>query len=238
MFESALLAAGPGPRRRGIALPVSIALHAAAVLAVAGAALWRGEDPGEPPIPVVWTGGPPAVPAAGAPTESPHRSAAAPRTIRSADSSSEIRAAAPGPETTGVSAESGEPASFAFGTDDGLPGGDGDIWGALPGNGAEPGDSASPLVPGGDVRAPQIVFRVDPDYPEVARKARVQGTVVLEAVIGTDGAIESLRVLRPLFPPLDEAAKRAVSEWRYRAATLHGQAVRVLLHVTVDFRLH
>jgi len=162
------------------------------------------------------------------------------RVVRPAPASSSEPHAAQLLDATAVPAEGAEPPGFDFGTDEGYPGGDGDVPGAPPGDGkgTGSGDSNTPLVPGGDVHPPALVLRIDPEYPAVARQARAQGVVVLEAIIGTGGEIESLRVLQPLFPPLDEAAKRAVAQWRYRAATLHGRAVRVLLRVTVDFRLH
>jgi protein TonB len=76
-----------------------------------------------------------------------------------------------------------------------------------------------------------------PDYPEAARRAHLQGTVILEAVITTAGEVREIRVLKPLHPLLDEAAERAVRRWRYRPAALDGRAVTVYLTVTVSFGL-
>jgi TonB family protein len=94
------------------------------------------------------------------------------------------------------------------------------------------------LVPGGDVHAPVLVLRVEPSYPEVERKARREGDVVLEAIITSDGEIEEVRTVKSAGPLLDASATAAVSRWKYRPATLNGRAVRVLLTVTIRFRLH
>jgi protein TonB len=62
--------------------------------------------------------------------------------------------------------------------------------------------------------------------------------VVLEAIISSSGAIEEVRVVKSAGALLDSAAEESVRQWRYRPATLNGRAVRVLLTVTVAFRLH
>jgi protein TonB len=88
------------------------------------------------------------------------------------------------------------------------------------------------------VHAPVLVLRVEPVYPEAARKARLEGEVILEAIITAGGEIEEVRVARSAGILLDASAKDAVERWRYRPATLNGSAVRVLLTVTIRFRLH
>lgn len=92
--------------------------------------------------------------------------------------------------------------------------------------------------PGGDVKAPVLVNRVDPVYPELSRRLRQQGPVTLRAIITAEGTVEDLRVAGSASPLLDEAALTAVRQWRYRPGTLNGRGVRILLTVTVDFRLH
>lgn len=92
--------------------------------------------------------------------------------------------------------------------------------------------------PGGDVKAPALIYRVDPLYPELARKLRQEGLVTLAAIISADGTVEQLRLVGSAFPLLDEAALAAVSRWRYRPGTLNGRPVRVILTVTASFRLH
>jgi protein TonB len=94
-----------------------------------------------------------------------------------------------------------------------------------------------PLRVGGEVKEPVEISRVKPQYPEAARKARMQGVCILEAIITKSGDVESVRVLRGLNPLLDNAAIRAVSQWKYRPATFNGRAVPVYLTVTVTFTL-
>ena len=118
-----------------------------------------------------------------------------------------------------------------------------------PGGPAGPGEGSPCLVncgdsgpttilrPGGEVRAPVGIYQPEPAYPNTARIARQQGVVILEAIIGTDGSVENLSVLKSAFPLLDEAAVSAVARWRYRPATLNGRTVRVYLTVTVNFTL-
>ena len=76
--------------------------------------------------------------------------------------------------------------------------------------------------------------KVQPAYPPVAETARIQGTVVLEAVIGKDGTILSLRVSGG-HPLLIQSAIEAVSQWKYRPYLLNGAPVEVDTQVTHDF---
>ncbi|HKW16042.1 MAG TPA: TonB family protein [Terriglobales bacterium] len=81
-----------------------------------------------------------------------------------------------------------------------------------------------------------VLHRVQPMYPPLARTARVQGSVVLAAVIGKDGTIQNLHVLSG-HPLLTQAALDAVKQWRYRPYILNGEPVEVDTQVTVNFTL-
>ena len=81
-----------------------------------------------------------------------------------------------------------------------------------------------------------LVHRVQPDYPSLARQVRVQGQVVLRAMISREGAIEKLQVLSG-HPMLMQAAVDAVRQWRYRPYVLNGEPVEVETQVTVNFVL-
>ncbi len=83
---------------------------------------------------------------------------------------------------------------------------------------------------------PRKLADVRPVYPEIARSARIEGTVVLEAIIDRSGRIDDLRVVRSV-PLLDQAALDAVRQWRYTPSALRGQPVAVLMTITVNFRL-
>lgn len=99
-----------------------------------------------------------------------------------------------------------------------------------------PSVDRKPVPVGGLISAPRKTVHVSPVYPEIARSARVDGTVILEAVINERGEIERLKVLRSV-PLLDDAAIRAVSGWRYTPTTLNNVAVPVLMTITVTFSL-
>jgi periplasmic protein TonB len=81
------------------------------------------------------------------------------------------------------------------------------------------------------------VKNVNPVYPQMAKIARVQGPVVLAAVIGKDGTIQNLHVLSTASPLLNQAAIDAVKEWRYRPYILNGEPVEVDTQITVNFTL-
>jgi TonB family protein len=83
----------------------------------------------------------------------------------------------------------------------------------------------------------QKIHNVDPEYPVLARQARIQGKVVLEAVIETDGRVTDVRVVESPHPMLDEAAIAAVQQWRYKPVLINGVAVRVLVTTTTTFGL-
>jgi len=81
-----------------------------------------------------------------------------------------------------------------------------------------------------------LIYKVQPDYPPAAKAARIQGPVVLKALISKYGGIENLRVLSG-HPMLVRAAMDAVSQWRYRPYYLNGEPVAVETQVTVNFVL-
>jgi len=90
-----------------------------------------------------------------------------------------------------------------------------------------------------DVCPPILLTRVEPVYAEAARRSRETGVAILEAVIGSDGSVSDLIILKSTREPLlDEAALRAVSQWEYEPATRNGTPVSVYLTVTVNFQLH
>jgi TonB family protein len=98
--------------------------------------------------------------------------------------------------------------------------------------------AGGPSRVGGDVRAPKLLDRVEPNYPESLRKAGLQGTVIIEAIIEKNGCVFDPLVLKSAGTELDRQAIFAVSQWRYEPATfLDGRPVRVYLTVTVTFNL-
>ena len=82
-----------------------------------------------------------------------------------------------------------------------------------------------------------VIHRVQPTYPQMAKIARVQGPVVLAAIIGKDGTIQNLHVISTASPLLNQAALDAVKQWRYRPYILNGEPVEVDTQITVNFTL-
>ncbi|HUG55369.1 MAG TPA: energy transducer TonB [Vicinamibacteria bacterium] len=147
----------------------------------------------------------------------------------------------PGGEPGGVpgGVAGGTEGGVIGGTLEGVPGGTpggvvGGVIGGIPE--AQPKPPPGPVRVGGQIRAPAKVRNVAPVYPPVARKAGVQGTVILEATISPQGRVTNVRVLRGI-PLLDDAALEAVRQWSYSPTLLNGVPVPVVMTVTVNFRL-
>lgn len=90
---------------------------------------------------------------------------------------------------------------------------------------------------GEDIAEPTLVHRVNPEYPEEARKAGIEGAVVLEVTIDQQGDVRHVEVVRSLDPVLDQAAVAAVSQWRYNPSLYGGTPVAVIATITVVFEL-
>jgi protein TonB len=86
------------------------------------------------------------------------------------------------------------------------------------------------------VAAGMLVQQVKPQYPQLAVQARIQGTVVLQAVIGKDGRVHELQLVSG-HPMLAPAAMEAVKQWRYRPYLLNGEPVDVDTQINVNFTL-
>lgn len=95
-----------------------------------------------------------------------------------------------------------------------------------------------PVRVGGDVKAPVVVKKVEPQYTEVARTGHVAGVVILEAIINKQGEVEDVRVLKGLPLGLSEKAEEAVKEWRFKPGTMNGEPVAVIFNLTVNFTLN
>jgi len=98
------------------------------------------------------------------------------------------------------------------------------------------GDESAPVRAAGEVRMPRLVKRLEPAYPEIARLARVQGTVILEATTDMYGRVVGVKVLRSV-PLLDEAAVGAVRQWLYEPMVVSGRPRGVVFTVTLRFEL-
>jgi TonB family protein len=92
----------------------------------------------------------------------------------------------------------------------------------------------APIRVGGQISPPAKIKNVEPIYPAVAKSARVEGTVVIEATVGADGKVEEAKVIKSV-PLLDQAALDAVRQWEYTPTLLNGVPVPVVMTINVNF---
>jgi periplasmic protein TonB len=219
-------------RLRGpFSLPASIAVHAAVLgAAVAFAALGPADLPATNPVAfasIVWN---PPSRVLGATTLSKGHGGGPARAPRMAISIPTV----PDESVANPTSDSLPDTCFPRCGDD--PGPGSDFPGPVGGSDVI-GDAPGPrrVRSGGDVQPPRKLFTVMPVYPEIALRAHMEGTVVLECIIATDGRVKDVTVLQPI-PLLDQAAVDAVKQWRYTPTLLDGSPVEVIMSVTVHFR--
>lgn len=209
------------------------------------------EPPPPPPAPLGAPGGVGTVPALPEPVvepKAPEPSKDPPKPVREPERLRRIEAKAkpkPRPKPRAKPAEPRPvpaPAEVAPGVATGSVGGiasgvAGGVVGGIVG-GVVGGAGTGPVPVGKVAQPPALVHRVAPVYPDQARRADVEGLVLLEAVLDREGRIEpGVKVLQSI-PMLDDAAVRAVERWRFRPARdANGRALRVILEVPVRFVL-
>jgi len=134
------------------------------------------------------------------------------------------------------------PASNGTGSGGGIGSGAGTGVGSGHGAGVGPGSGGGAgggvYQVGGGVSAPKLIYGPDPEFSEEARKSKYQGAVVLTVVVGADGRVHDMRVLRSLGLGLDEKAMEAVKNWRFEPSMTGGRPVPVEVNVEVDFHLY
>lgn len=213
-------------------LPVSVAIHAAVLVTFLLMPIGAAGD-----LPTPWPLGRPSyVEAAAAPPPLPVERSASSRPrpasvpTRAPDSIADPVETAEAPVADGGLPSFGDAAA-------GVPPGLGEVGAVAPPPPPPPPAERPAIVrAGGTIREPRKIVHMPVVYPEVARQARIEGRVLLEATIDERGVITDLRVLRSQ-PLLDGAAIAAVRQWRYTPTLLNGVPVRVLLTITVNFTL-
>jgi len=150
-----------------------------------------------------------------------------------------------------IAKEPNEPPPAAVGVVGGVPGGvpggsfggvlGGVIGGVLSAAAPPPPPPPTPQAPkrirvGGQVESARLIFQPKPEYPPLAKMARIQGTVRLDATISKDGTIQDLKVISG-HPLLVKSALDAVQRWRYQPTLLNGDSVEVATEIDVNFTL-
>lgn len=98
-------------------------------------------------------------------------------------------------------------------------------------------ESSVPIHVGGDVVAPVKVHSPPPLYPEPARRIKLQGVAIVEAIVDTEGRVTAVRILKSPGMKMGEAAAEAIREWTFEPARQNGKAVAVYYTLTVNFSL-
>lgn len=98
-------------------------------------------------------------------------------------------------------------------------------------------EARGPVMVGGDVKAPVRIHDPRPQYTHEAKKARIQGIVIVQATIDKEGIVTDTRILKGLPMGLNEMAESAVRQWKFRPATLKGEPVAVYYNLTINFSL-
>jgi periplasmic protein TonB len=250
MFESSLidLETSQQSRRKWAPLPIALALHGAVLATVCVAQVWNVEAVGEPEtvvpyhvvslpeIPAASTGARPTQPTTPVRPQTPVqpdiRQIPDEPVLDPAPHTSTGPAVLDGPPTEGL-----EEYSVNVGPSNG----------PFPSTG--PSDAPIVVVPvaappqdeiltvGGAVSRPVLRTGQPPRFPQIGRHARIQGDVILQAVIDERGRVSDVRVLRGLPMGIDQAAVDAVQSWIFEPAKLNGRPVRVYYTLTVKFQL-
>ena len=145
-------------------------------------------------------------------------------------------------DRAGIPAETpAEPESQGSGTGGGAGTGQGTGLGEGTGAGIGPGSGGGtgggPYRPGSGITPPQLLREVKPDYTEDARRRGIEGDVVLEIVVRSDGSVGDVKVRQGLGGGLDRRAVDAVRQWKFSPAKRYGTPVDVLVEVAVEFKL-
>ena len=218
-------------------VPLSILTHAAVVVILVIVPIVATDDRLQVPSSIVAMVVPPAMPEPPPPPMARSVPSAVPSAVPD-------RTFAPSTAPGSIEEETGPPpvpgvpsiGKFESGSDPG-------VLGGLPGGGgiSIPGPppaaaSSGPIRPGGKVKYPEKVRDVRPVYPQIAISGRVEGRVIIEAIIAVDGRVKDARILKSI-PLLDRAALDAVEQWTFSPTLLNGVPVPVLITISVDFRL-
>jgi periplasmic protein TonB len=225
-------------RGRGVTLAVSIALHSILIAAVILVPLFFYDSLPAPDEAIRAFFVTPAVAAPPPPPPPPPAAGVRPAPRAPVDPQPEEPAKFVAPLETPAEIKPEE--GISLGVEGGVPGG---VEGGVPGGvvggivGGLPQEVPPPpkaVRVGGHIKTPQLLKKVDPVYPELAKQARVSALIILEATVDDAGRVREVTILRgsPIF---DEAAVEAVKHWVYRPLLLNGIPTPFVLSITVKF---
>jgi len=147
------------------------------------------------------------------------------------------------PQKVQIIKEDEAPPPMSSGVVGGIPGGPGSMGGVIGGIISSTPVAVPKIATPTRIRVSSgvtqglLVRKVEPTYPQMAKIARVQGAVLLAALIGKDGTIQNLHVVSTASPLLNQAALDAVKQWKYKPYILNGEPVEVDTNITVNFTL-
>jgi periplasmic protein TonB len=257
MFEHSLidLEARPSPRRRWLSLPIAVGLHVAGLTAFALASYWNVGSVQDPNVnigPVTFFELPPPGGGGGQKPKAPTQEIKK-QTVQQSPTKPTQPNADTVPDKPPAPAVNDLVHDLVTGPATGDPNpaldpGDGDCPGCPPGPGHGKSPVGPPGEPGGTIDTspiylsfgmtkPEIIHQVQPRYSELARRAAVQGAVIVEAVIDELGQVTHVRLIRGLPMQLDLAAMDAIKQWRFKPALLDGRPVKVFYTLTVNFTI-
>lgn len=242
MFNECLFEPEAHYGRKALVFPMAVAIHAAAIAALIVGPLVRAGAPPDVPevVDIVFANpAPPPLPPARKGPARPGRAKIKPVLARPAFAPGRLVAPVDIPKDIEDAALPDFSGEGEDGVEWGIDGGSKDgVFAGVVGpvidrivNDAE--GAASPVAV---VKPPRLVKAVAPVYPEIARAARVEGDVLVEAVTDVYGRVVRVRVLRSI-PLLDAAAVEAVRQWVYEPMVFNGKPRAVIVHVTVHFEL-
>ena len=235
MFETTFSRTQPG-QRPWLTFAISMTAHTAGLFLLIGVSVWTlGVDLPQPKTMLAFAAPPmppppppPPAPATPRPVEAAKPTPVEPVVPTPVEAPRQIAPPAPPPPTTLPTAVAGGVETGVIGgLATGLPAGLGLL---VP----PPPPDSRPVRVGGLIKAPALITRVDPEYPDYAQRARLRGTVVLEATVSVQGRVQSVHVVSSA-GLLDRPALDAVKQWQYSPLMLNGTAVPFILTVTVSF---
>jgi protein TonB len=249
MFETSVVRARAATAgNRASVFTISVAAHSAVVIGAIALSIASIDFPPNAPAAYARAVFVEPLPVPPGPAPRPvQRAAAQPPVQRSAAMPAQPTVPTEIPETVtpvAASAGTGDPLAAGGGqpgtgeeggVSDGVEGGVGSDL--LPGVG-----TATPVTPTiyrvtGEVKAPVLVHKVEPVYPQIFVRSGVPATVVVRCVIDRNGAVRDPEIVVSAAPPFNAAVLDAVRKWRFRPGSLRGEAVEVYLDLTVSFRV-